>query len=87
MEACRRSAGGSTKLMAKPFEVVFEAAEAVEGGYDARALGYSIFTQGDDWEQQMKHRMATGRIGADQSRHLSCFRESRDESALRGAAG
>ena len=50
MEACRRSAGGLTKLMAKPFEVVFEAAEAVEGGYDARALGYSIFTQGDDWE-------------------------------------
>ena len=23
--------------------------EAVEGGYDARALGYGIFTQGDDW--------------------------------------
>ena len=23
--------------------------EAVEGGYDARALGYSIFTQGEDW--------------------------------------
>ena len=24
--------------------------EASEGGYDARALGHSIFTQGDDWE-------------------------------------
>ena len=21
-----------------------------EGGYEARAVGYSIFTQGDDWE-------------------------------------
>ena len=24
--------------------------EAPEGGYTARAVGYSIFTQGDDWE-------------------------------------
>ncbi len=31
-------------------EVIFEVTEAIEGGYDARALGYSIFTQGDDWE-------------------------------------
>ena len=30
-------------------EIIFEVTEAVEGGYDARALGYSIFTQGDDW--------------------------------------
>ena len=26
-------------------EIVFEVTEAVEGGYDARALGYSIFTR------------------------------------------
>ena len=25
--------------------------EAVEGGYEARAPGYGIFTQGDDWEE------------------------------------
>ena len=31
-------------------EIVFEVTEAVEGGYDARALGYSIFTQGHDWD-------------------------------------
>ena len=36
--------------MLDPVEVVFEVTEAVEGGYDAKALGYSIFTQGDDWE-------------------------------------
>ena len=30
-------------------EIIFAVTEAVEGGYNARALGYSIFTQGDDW--------------------------------------
>ena len=35
--------------MAEPTEIIFEVTEAVEGGYDARALGYSIFTQGEDW--------------------------------------
>ncbi len=30
-------------------EIIFELTEAPDGGYDARALGYSIFTQGDDW--------------------------------------
>ena len=30
-------------------EIIFEVTEAVEGGYDARALGYSIITQGEDW--------------------------------------
>ena len=29
--------------------VVFEATEATSGGYVARAVGYSIFTQGHDW--------------------------------------
>ena len=27
-----------------PNEIIFEVTEAIEGGYDARALGYSIFT-------------------------------------------
>ncbi len=35
--------------MSNPTEIIFEVTEAVEGGYDARALGYSIFTQGEDW--------------------------------------
>ncbi len=34
--------------MRAPKEIIFEVTEAVEGGFDARALGYSIFTQGDD---------------------------------------
>ena len=33
----------------KATEIIFEVTEAVEGGYDARALGHSIFTQGEDW--------------------------------------
>ena len=33
----------------KPSEIVFEIIEAVEGGYDARAVGHSIFTQCSDW--------------------------------------
>ena len=40
------SVGGSMKA---PAEIIFEVTEAVEGGFDARALGYSIFTQGEDW--------------------------------------
>lgn len=31
-------------------EIIFEVREAAEGGYDARALGHSVFTQGDDWD-------------------------------------
>ncbi len=34
----------------KPLEIIFEVTEAPEGGYDARALGHGIFTQGDDWD-------------------------------------
>ena len=31
-------------------EIVFQVRESPEGGYTARAVGYGIFTQGDDWE-------------------------------------
>ena len=41
------SVGGD---MTGPKEIIFEVTEAIEGGFDARALGYSIFTQGEDWE-------------------------------------
>ena len=30
-------------------EIIFEVTESDEGGYEAHALGHSIFTQGDDW--------------------------------------
>ena len=38
----------SRNLQMKPTEIIFEVSEAFDGGYDARALGFSIFTQGDD---------------------------------------
>jgi hypothetical protein len=31
-------------------ELIFEVRDAEEGGYCARALGYSIFTEGHTWE-------------------------------------
>jgi hypothetical protein len=31
-------------------ELIFEVRDAEEGGYNARALGYAIFTEGDTWE-------------------------------------
>ena len=31
-------------------EIIFLVEEAVEGGYTARALGYSIYTEADTWE-------------------------------------
>ncbi len=40
----------SAESRARPAEIIFEATEAVEGGYDARALGYSIYTQGENWD-------------------------------------
>ena len=30
-------------------EIIFEVTDAPGGGYDARALGHSVFTQGEDW--------------------------------------
>ncbi|MDE2691444.1 MAG: 2-oxoisovalerate dehydrogenase [Acidobacteriota bacterium] len=29
-------------------EIIFEVTEACEGGYDAKALGHDIFTEGDN---------------------------------------
>ena len=32
-------------------EIIFVVQESPEGGYEARALGHSIFTEADDYEQ------------------------------------
>jgi len=34
-----------------PSEIIFSVQEAPEGGYQARALGYSIFTEADSLEE------------------------------------
>jgi len=35
-------------------EIIFEVRDADEGGFWARALGHSIFTQGEDWDELRK---------------------------------
>ena len=32
-------------------ELIFEVRDAEEGGYYAKALGYSIFTDGSNWDE------------------------------------
>jgi hypothetical protein len=34
-------------------EVIFEVTESIEGGFEARALGYRIFTEAESWEHLM----------------------------------
>jgi len=36
---------------ATAMELIFEVRDAEEGGYHARALGHSIFTEAETWEQ------------------------------------
>ena len=38
-------------LEADVSEIIFEVQEAPEGGYTARALGYSIFTEADTFDE------------------------------------
>ncbi len=32
-------------------EIIFAVQESPEGGYEAEALGHSVYTQGDTWEE------------------------------------
>ena len=59
----------------KPTEIILEVTEASEGGYDAKALGFSIFTQGENWadlKAQVKDatRVVEIHIDADRERTL-----------------
>ncbi len=45
---CDESDGNEEKMSRN--EIIFEVTEAPEGGYDARALGHGVFTQGEDWD-------------------------------------
>ena len=47
-------------LLMRPSEIIFEVTEAPEGGYDARALGFAIFTQGEDWDDLKAMRRDAG---------------------------
>lgn len=47
LDATLSSGPGYSKTM----ELIFEIRDAEEGGYCARALGHSIFTEGETWEE------------------------------------
>lgn len=34
----------------RPSEIIFEVTEMSDGIFEARALGYSIFTEGESWD-------------------------------------
>ncbi len=36
-------------------EIIFSVVDSPEGGYEARAMGFSIFTHGDDMEELKKN--------------------------------
>jgi hypothetical protein len=42
---------GTKRNSSAPSEIIFAVVEAPEGGYEARALGHSLFTQADTWEE------------------------------------
>ena len=35
----------------RPSEIIFEVTESSEGGFEASALGFSIFTEAESWDQ------------------------------------
>ncbi len=60
-ESYRKGRSGHTEdKQIRPSEIIFEVTEAVEGRFDSRALGHSIFTQGEDWNDQ--NAMARGAV-------------------------
>lgn len=42
-------AGEAGDKTTRSTEIIFEVTESDEGGLEARALGHSIFTHGEDW--------------------------------------
>jgi predicted RNase H-like HicB family nuclease len=47
-------------------ELIFEVRDAEEGGFWARALGQSIFTQGDSWENLRQNISEAVRVHFDE---------------------
>jgi hypothetical protein len=45
---------GSRRNSTTVSEIIFAVEESPEGGYEARALGHSLFTQADSWAELRK---------------------------------
>jgi hypothetical protein len=57
-------------------EILFLVEEALEGGYTARALGYSIFTEADTWDELKAAVQDAVRCHFDLAEHLALSREA-----------
>ena len=64
--AAWRAAPGKVKEMAEG-EIIFTVEESPEGGYEASALGYSIFTQADTLDELKNMARDAGRCHFDET--------------------
>lgn len=49
-------------------ELIFEVRDAEEGGYWARALGQSVYTQGESWDELRRNVLEAVRLHFDDPR-------------------
>jgi hypothetical protein len=55
-------------------EIIFLVEEAPEGGYTARALGHSIFTEADTWEELKEYVQEAVRTHFDEGKEPRIIR-------------
>lgn len=55
-------------------EIIFMVEEAPEGGYTAQALGYSIFTEADTWDELKEAVQDAVRCHFDEDEKLTVLR-------------
>jgi hypothetical protein len=55
-------------------EIIFAVQESPEGGYEAKALGYSLFTQADTWAELRKMIRDAVRCHFDEARRPQVIR-------------
>lgn len=69
-------------------EVIFAPTESAEGGYEAQALGHSIFTRGNDWEdlKGMAREAVLCHFDGDEALSVMRLRLVRDEESDHGLA-
>ena len=65
-------------------EIIVKVTEAPEGGYDVRALGPSVFTQGEDWDdlKEMVRDAVRCHFGADDVPGVIRLHYVRDETVV-----
>ena len=86
-ESCFGPSDGSDRSEEKMNrnETVLEVTEALEGGYDARALGYGVFTQGEDWDDLKE--MVRNAVRRHFSDGYACMKPSSFVRSHRGRPG